>query len=95
MIFMSKHYNLGATLRLQSLDISPASSSWRSSRFSSPITRRPTLAAWRWAASGRGYLAQSKLTKDPGPWTGDPGSRAVRLGPRGLGHVFGKRFVVD
>ena len=35
----------------QSSDISPASTSRRSSCFSSPRTRRPTFDAWRWAAS--------------------------------------------
>ena len=35
----------------QSSTIRPASSSWRSSLFSSPRTRRPTFAAWRWPAS--------------------------------------------
>ena len=35
----------------QSSGIRPASSSWRSSLFSSPRTRRPTFAAWRWATS--------------------------------------------
>ena len=38
-------------MKPQSSGISPASSSRRSSCFSSPITRRPTFAAWRWAAS--------------------------------------------
>ena len=35
----------------QSSGISTASTSRRSNCFSSPITRRPTLVAWRWAAS--------------------------------------------
>ena len=37
----------------QSSGISPASTSLPWIRFSSPITRRPTFAAWRWASKGR------------------------------------------
>ena len=44
-----------------------------------------------------GYLAQSRQTKGPGPWTGDPRSRAMRLGyrPFSVGGVdlFGISFV--
>ena len=36
----------------------------------------------RYHAPTRGYLAQSTQTKGPEPWTGDPGSRAMRLGYR-------------
>ena len=36
----------------------------------------------RYHAPTRGYLAQSSQTKGPGPWTGDPRSRALRLGHR-------------
>ena len=44
-----------------------------------------------------GYLAQSKQTKGPGPWTGDPGSRALRRGYRpfsvGVVDSLGEGFV--
>jgi hypothetical protein len=45
--------NLGipAESELRGIGISPAATSWLASRFNSPRTRRPTFAAWRWAAS--------------------------------------------
>ena len=43
--------NITTSMKSQSPGISPASTICYSIRFSSPITRRPTSDAWRWAAS--------------------------------------------
>jgi len=51
----------------------------------------------RYHGPTRGYLAQSSQTKGPEPWTGDPGSRAPRLGYRpfsvGVVDSLGGNFV--
>ena len=43
--------NITTSVKFQSSGINPASIIAFSSRFSSAVTRRPTFAAWRWAAS--------------------------------------------
>ena len=63
----------------------------------SPIKTNFQEAAWRWAATLGGYWDHSRQSKGPGPQTGDPGSRAVRLGPWAFSvkvvHSLGDGFV--